>query len=132
MNAQFQQVRLSAPGIALAIILSLTCNLAFANTRVGTAVFYSDKMDGHPVSLKGEKYDKNALTAATHKGFPLGSRVKVTNLANHKSVIVRVNDRMNPKSHAVIDLSRKAAEELDMIDRGHRKVRIESIDANSK
>lgn len=132
MNALFRQVRSSAPAVALTIILSSTCNLAFAKTQIGTAVFYSDKMDGRPVSLKGEKYDKNALTAATHKGFLLGSRVKVTNLANHKSVIVIVNDRMNPKSHAVIDLSRKAAAELDMIDSGHTKVRVESIDANPK
>jgi rare lipoprotein A len=95
--------------------------------QTGTAVYYSDKMDGKTVSLKGDKYDKSALTAATHKFYPLGSTVKVTNVANNKSVMVKVNDRMNPHSKAIIDLSRKAAEELDMVRGGHAKVRLELV-----
>ena len=65
-----------------------------------------------------EKYDKNALTAASNH-FRMGTMVKITNLRNHKTVVVKINDRMNPRSHAIIDLSRKAAEEIDMIQRGH-------------
>lgn len=99
---------------------------ALARTVTGVGVFYSDKMDGKPVALKGEKYDKTALTAATHSGFPMGSMVKVTNLSNNKSVTVKVNDRMNPKSKSVIDLSRKAAEEIDLIHSGHARVKVES------
>jgi rare lipoprotein A len=91
----------------------------------GTAVYYSDKMNGRGVAMKGEKYDSSALTAATHSGFPLGSTVRVTNLSNHKAVSVKVIDRMNPKSKSVIDLSRKAAEEIDLIRPGHAKVRVE-------
>ena len=97
--------------------------------RTGVAVYYSDKMDGKGVSLKGEKYDKNALTAATHTHYPLGSMVKVTSLSNGKSVTVKVNDRMNPKSKAIIDLSRKAAEEIDLIKNGHARVRLELVQA---
>lgn len=101
--------------------------LGAARTVKGTAVYYSDKMNGKTVSMKGDKYDKNALTAATHRGFPLGSMVKVTNLKNQKSVTVKVNDRMNPRSKSVIDLSRRAAEEIDLVHDGHARVRVESI-----
>lgn len=91
-------------------------------------MYYNDKMNGHLVALKGEKYDSGALTAATHTNFPLGSMVKVTNLTNHKSVVVKVNDRMNPKSKSVIDLSRKAAEEIDLIHAGHARVSVTMAD----
>jgi rare lipoprotein A len=100
-----------------------------ARGQTGTAVYYSDKMNGKDLSLKGETYDKDALTAATHKGYPLGSKVRVTNISNNKSVTVKVNDRMNPRSKAVIDLSRRAAEEIDMIHNGHVKVRVELIES---
>jgi rare lipoprotein A len=96
-----------------------------ARAVTGTAVYYNDKMNGKTLAAKGEKYDSNALTAATHKTFTLGSTVKVTNLSNNKSVTVKVNDRMNPSSKSVIDLSRKAAEEIDLIHPGHTKVRVE-------
>ena len=100
-----------------------------ARAQTGTAVYYSDKMNGKGLSLKGDKYDKDALTAATHKGYPLGSKVRVTNISNNKSVTVKVNDRMNPRSKAVIDLSRRAAEQIDMIHSGHVKVRVELIES---
>ena len=57
----------------------------------GICVYYNDKFQGHIVA-SGEKYDKEALTAA-HKTLPFGTMVKVTNLKNNKSVMVRVNDR---------------------------------------
>ena len=90
-------------------------------TQTGTAVYYSDRMNGRRVALKGEKYDKNALTAATHGTYPLGSMLRVTNLSNGKSVTVKINDRMSTRSKALIHLSRKAAVELDMIRSGHTK-----------
>jgi rare lipoprotein A len=98
----------------------------YPRTQTGTAVYYSDRMDGRGVALRGEKYDKNALTAAQNR-YPLGSLVRVTNLRNQKSVTVKINDRMNPRSKAVIDLSRKAAEELDMIRSGHVQVRLQLV-----
>lgn len=117
--------------IALACCLLASISAGSLNaaphTVTGTAVYYNDKMDGKALAMKGEKYDKNALTAATHSGFPLGSMVKVTNLKNQKSVTVKVNDRMNPKSKSAIDLSRKAAEEIDLIHAGHARVKIEPV-----
>ena len=115
------------PGVfaCCALAVSPVCVFGAARTVTGTAVYYSDKMDGKTLAMKGEKYDKNALTAATHSGFPMGSSVKVTNLSNKKSVVVKVNDRMNPKSKSVIDLSRKAAEEIDLIHSGHARVTVE-------
>lgn len=126
---RIQHLPLTTLFLSLCVVLPFGGASAFAKTQTGTAVYYSDKMEGTGVSLKGEKYDKTALTAATHQGFPLGSMVRVTNLANNKSVTVKVNDRMNPKSKAVIDLSRKAAEEIDLVKRGHAKVKIESLAA---
>jgi rare lipoprotein A len=96
-------------------------------TVIGNAVYYNDRMNGRNVAQKGETYNRNALTAATHTVFPLGSTVRVTNLRNHKSVVVKVNDRMSPRSKAVIDLSRKAAETIDLIHAGHARVRVQLV-----
>ena len=99
--------------------------------QTGTAVFYSDKLVGRPLT-SGEKYDKNALTAA-HRTLPLGTMVKVTNLKNNKTVVVRINDRgpHGPKA-VIIDLSGQAAQELDMIKDGRAKVKIEVVEAAKK
>ena len=124
----------TASRLYLSFAVSLTLTVALGSAKpahkgahsvTGSAVYYSDKMQGRGLAMKGEKYDSGALTAATHSTFPLGSTVKVTNLSNHKTVSVRVNDRMNPKSKQVIDLSRKAAEEIDLIHAGHARVRVE-------
>ena len=99
--------------------------------QTGTAVFYSDKLVGRPLT-SGEKYDKNALTAA-HRTLPLGTMVKVTNLKNNKSVVVRINDRgpHGPKTD-IIDLSGRAAQDLDMIKAGRAKVKLEVVEAAKK
>ena len=104
---------------------------AAAKEETGTAVFYSDKLVGRPLT-SGEKYDKNALTAA-HRTLPLGTKVKVTNLKNNKSVVVRINDRgpHGPKTE-IIDVSGRAAQELDMIKDGRAKVKLEVIEAAKK
>jgi rare lipoprotein A len=96
--------------VALAICApcSLFGSTSYAAIQTGTAVYYSDSMDGKRLSRKGETYDKHALTAATHKRYRLGGMLRVTNISNKKSVTVRVNDRMNPRSKAVIDLFQEA------------------------
>ena len=101
---------------------------AAAKEETGSAVFYSDKLVGRPLT-SGEKYDKNALTAA-HRTLPLGTMVKVTNLKNSKSVVVRINDRgpHGPKTD-IIDLSGRAAQDLDMIKDGRAKVKLEVVEA---
>ena len=99
--------------------------------QTGTAVYYSDKLVGRPLT-SGEKYDKNALTAA-HRTLPLGTMVKVTNLKNNKSVVVRINDRgpHGPKTE-IIDVSGRAAQELDMVKDGRAKVKVEVVEAGKK
>lgn len=129
MQSKIQRIPLTTLLLSTFLVVPLLGASRHAATQRGIAVYYSDKMDGTGVSLKGEKYDKNALTAAAHKRYPLGSMVKVTNIANNKSVTVKINDRMNPKSKAVIDLSRKAAEEIDMVKGGHARVKLELAQA---
>jgi len=94
--------------------------------ETGIAIFYSDALQGKAVT-SGEKYDKDALTAA-HRTLPLGTRVKVTNLKNNKSVVVKINDRgPHGSSKRIIDLSRRAAQELDMIQDGKAQVNLKVV-----
>ena len=94
-------------------------------TAEGTASFYADRLHGHKTT-SGERYDKEKLTAA-HATLPLNTHVRVTNLKNGKSVVVRVNDRMARSRHNIIDLSRAAAREVDMIRDGSTVVRLEEV-----
>ena len=103
---------------------SVTSKTGVGTPETGIAIFYSDAMQGKAVA-SGEKYDKDALTAA-HRTLPLGTMVKVTNLKNNKSVVVKVNDRgPHGSNKRIIDLSRRAAQELDMIQDGKAQVRVE-------
>jgi rare lipoprotein A len=103
--------------------LSMIGSAAAQAREEGVANFYSDRFEGKKTA-SGELYDKNALTAA-HKKLPYGTKVKVTNVANGKSVVVTVNDRMASSNSAVIDVTRRAAEDLGFIDAGRAKVTIE-------
>ena|GEM_PF-1204903 len=89
----------------------------------GVANFYSDKFQGKKMA-SGEVYDKDKLTAS-HKKLPYGTKVKVTNLENQKSVVVTINDRMAASNPAVIDVTRRAAEELGFVKSGKTKVKLE-------
>ncbi len=91
----------------------------------GIASWYGNKFHGHLTS-NGEIYNMYAMSAA-HKNLPLPSYVKVTNLANDKTVIVRVNDRGPFHPSRVIDLSYSAAYKLDMLKSGTANVEIEAI-----
>ena len=95
--------------------------------QTGLAAYYSDKLHGRKTA-NGEKYDKTKLTAA-HKELPFGTVVKVTNLENRRSVKVRINDR-GPfgDRRRIIDLSRAAAETIDMISTGVVEVRVEILE----
>lgn len=92
----------------------------------GKASYYGEKFHGRHTA-SGEVYDMNKLTAA-HRTMMFGTRLKVTNLWNNRSVIVRVNDRGPFKKGRVLDLSKAAARELDMIVAGVVDVRIEVIE----
>jgi rare lipoprotein A len=114
-------------GTAVTVVtLAITgmAGMAAAQTaEEGVANFYSDKFQGKKTA-SGEVYDKNGLTAS-HKKLPYGTKVKVTNVDNGKSVVVTVNDRMRPSSPAVIDVTRRAAEELGFAKAGKAKVKLE-------
>lgn len=82
----------------------------------GTASFYGERFHKRKTA-SGEIFDMNEDTAA-HKHLPFGTMLKVNNLNNGYEVIVKVNDRLPRNSTRIIDLSRAAAEQLDMIDDG--------------
>lgn len=98
--------------------------------EVGTASWYGTKFHGHLTS-NGEVYDMYAMSAA-HKTLPLPSYVKVTNLANNKSVIVRVNDRGPFHGDRIIDLSYSAAYKIGVYDSGTAKVKVEKLFSQPK
>lgn len=95
-------------------------------STVGTASFYSYEFSGRKTA-SGEMFDPEALTAA-HKYYPFGTKVRVVNLKNQQIVIVRINDRGPFLKGRIIDLSRKAAEEIGMIGDGTARVRIEVLE----
>lgn len=93
----------------------------------GIASFYGRSEHGGPTA-SGERFDMHKLTAA-HRTLPMGSRVTVTNLANGRSVTVRINDRGPFVRGRVIDLSQAAAGEIGMIGSGLARVRIATAEA---
>jgi rare lipoprotein A len=98
--------------------------------EIGRASWYGRLFQGHPTA-SGENYDMNQLTCA-HRSLPLGSLVRVTNLRNHKSVVVRVNDRGPMPENRVIDLSWAAASFLGFSKRGTAPVRVDLIRTNGE
>jgi len=98
---------------------------ADANAKVGYASYYAHRFHGRPTAY-GETYDENALTAA-HPSLPLGTRVLVTNLANGRSVVLRINDRGPWTKKRLIDVSYAAAQELRFVRQGLARVRIEVV-----
>ncbi|OXY82362.1 septal ring lytic transglycosylase RlpA family protein [Oceanimonas doudoroffii] len=91
----------------------------------GQASYYGARHHGRKTA-SGERFNKNALTAA-HKTLPFGSKVRVTNLRNQRSVVVRINDRGPYAKRRVIDLSEQAAREIGMIRSGVAPVRLELL-----
>ncbi len=89
---------------------------------LGIARYYAKRYNGRRTS-SGAIYDPQKLTAA-HPTLPLGTRVKVVNLSNNRSVIVTVNDRCRKYKMPFIDVSRQAAHQLDFIRHSKVKVRI--------
>ncbi|WP_136066774.1 septal ring lytic transglycosylase RlpA family protein [Modicisalibacter radicis] len=98
---------------------------AIGQTQRGVAAYYADVYQGRRTA-SGERYDAAALTAA-HPSLAFDTRVRVTNLANQRRVTVRVNDRGPFTEGRIIDLSRRAAERLGMLESGTAPVRIEVV-----
>lgn len=91
----------------------------------GVASWYGGRYHGRQTA-SGEPFDMNALTAA-HPSLPFGTRVRVTNLENSRSVVLRINDRGPFVKRRIIDVSRRAAEELGFIRQGVARVRVDII-----
>lgn len=92
----------------------------------GTASFYGKKFHGKRTA-SGEMFSLDSMTAA-HKRLPLGTWVRVINKKNNLSVVVRVNDRLPTYSKRQIDISRAAAERIEMVRDGLADVKIEAVD----
>lgn len=90
--------------------------------ETGLASWYGDAFNGRPTAT-GERFDMNGLTAA-HKTLPLPGLVEVTNLANGRTAVLRVNDRGPFVDGRIIDLSRAAADALDLRRAGVGRVRV--------
>jgi rare lipoprotein A len=100
--------------------------------QVGMASYYGGKDGLHnKKTASGQKFDKNALTAA-HPTLPLLSMVRVTNLENNKIVVLTVNDRGPFTKNRIIDISEHAAKILHMKQKGSAKVMVEYLGDSSK
>jgi len=118
-------------------LLILGLNHAFAQQKInyrdvpvvdsaeGVASFYSDKFIGKPTA-NGEIFSQDKLTCA-HNTLPFGTKIKVTNLKNGKSLIVRVNDRLHHRNPRLVDLTTRAAKELGFNRGGVVRVRVEVV-----
>lgn len=93
--------------------------------QIGTASWYGSEFHGKETA-SGEAFNMYDLTAA-HLTLPLGTRVKVTNLRNGRSVVVRINDRGPVVEGRIIDLSYGAAKALDLKARGLQRVRLDVV-----
>jgi rare lipoprotein A len=116
------------------LALATACSSAIAGTRSrgavaveeGEASWYGKPYHGRKTA-SGEVYDMYAHTAA-HRTLPMKTRVRVTNVENGKSTVVRVNDRGPFAKDRVIDVSYAAAEELGFVKRGVARVRVERLE----
>ena len=100
------------------------------NKSTGTASFYAKKFNGRKTS-SGEKFSSDSLTAA-HKKFKFGTYVLVRNIKNDSTVVVKINDRLPQKSKRSIDLTLRAAKQLNFIKSGLTKVEITVLDSSKK
>jgi rare lipoprotein A len=118
-----------ALSVALAVAMSTAVALPQAQAQdtllTGVASWYGPGFHGR-TTANGERYNMNELTAA-HKSLKFGTKVRVTNGKNGKSVVVRINDRGPYVASRIIDLSKGAAQAIDMIGPGTASVTVEII-----
>ena len=118
----------------LALLLIEVNHIAIDSTKAvaakpkilyGTASFYSNSFNGKKTA-NGEIYSQKKMTAACNV-LPLGTWIRVTNLRNGRSVLVKTNDRLHSRMKRVVDLSRSAAEKLNYIKSGLTRVKVEVL-----
>jgi rare lipoprotein A len=102
----------------------------YSYSETGIASWYGDEFHGKPTA-NGEPYDQHTVSAA-HRTLPLPSMVRVTNLENGRSMVVRINDRGPFARGRIIDMSRRGAEALGFYGQGTAKVRVEVLAAESR
>ena len=127
-RAQLEAALAQAPATlaqATAVVATPEAGPRHRPAQIGTASFYHAALVGLPTA-SGEPYSDQALTAA-HRTLDLGTRVRVTNLENSRSVVVTVNDRGPFVRGRVIDLSRRAARALGFVHDGLAKVKVEPL-----
>jgi len=112
--------------IAVFLTFLMVPLLVLAETEEGIASYYADSLQGN-LTASEEPYDKNAMTAA-HQTLPFGTKVKVSNLDNGKSVVVTINDRGPHTKNRIIDVSGAAARKLGLIDSGTAMVSVEVLE----
>jgi len=121
MTTHAQQTRENADSLSV----KQDASAKKSKVLVGTASYYADKFNGRQTA-SGEIYDGKKLTAACN-ALPLGTWIRVTNLSNSRSVVVKTNDRLHPRMQRVVDLSRAAAEKLGYIGKGLTRVKVEVL-----
>lgn len=94
-------------------------------SSIGFASFYGAEFDGRRTA-SGARFDSDALTAA-HRTLPFGTRVRVTNLKNGRSVVVTINDRGPFRRGRVLDVSKRAASDLGFVRAGVARVRLDLL-----
>ena len=102
------------------LLMLQSCGRSVSETGKGS--YYADKFQGRKTA-NGETFRQNKRTAA-HKTLPFGTKVKVKNLSNGRTIKVRINDRGPFVAGRIIDLSKKAAKKLDMVQAGVTNVEI--------
>lgn len=112
--------------LLIPVIFYNICISQQRHTEEGIASYYHNRFHGK-ATASGELYDKNKFSGA-HRKLSFGTRVKVTNLTNQKSVVVIINDRGPFTKGRVIDISYAAAVRINMISQGVVKVRLEILE----
>lgn len=139
-----QMIRKMAKGLAMAFIVLLgivapqlgwaqeakpvVAPKAASKVLYGTASFYANKFHGRKTA-SGEIFNQNKFTCACNV-LPIGTWVRVTNMRNGKSVVVKVNDRLHPKMRRLLDLTRAGAQKLGYVSAGLTRVKAEVLGKN--
>jgi rare lipoprotein A len=135
LRVRTRPVARATTGCAIALLLAMIAGCATQSMRTpttqrGVASWYGPGFHGQTTS-NGETYDQYGMTAA-HRTWPLGTRVRVTNEQNGRSVIVRINDRGPFVGDRILDLSYAAATQLDMVQGGTGLVTLEPLAENGR
>jgi rare lipoprotein A len=125
INAQTPSAPPAAPAPAASTGGALTG--AVGETQTGLAAYYSQRLNGRRTA-SGERFNNGAMTTG-HQTLPFGTKVKVTNVKNNKSVVLRVNDRGPTQPNRILDVTRAAAQRLGFIRSGMTEVKLEVVEA---